>query len=127
MGMPILIVDDEADIRSLLAYLLASEGYESRQAENGQHALELLRNGLAPAAIILDMKMPGMDGGEFLQVKTADGALEAIPVIVTTASGKEGPPDNVAAVLQKPYHPGELLRELHRILPAAERSQAHDG
>ena len=62
---PILIVDDDKDVRIALAELLEGEGYTVAGAHNGQEALQLMRGGLHPAVILLDLMMPVMDGWDF--------------------------------------------------------------
>ena len=56
----ILVVDDEESIRGYLATLLASEGYEVALAEGGEEAVEMIKQGIGPALIILDIMMPRM-------------------------------------------------------------------
>jgi CheY-like chemotaxis protein len=61
----LLVIDDEAPIRQLVADLLCAEGYRVQQASNGLKALDLLRH-LRPRAIVLDLSMPEVNGFEFL-------------------------------------------------------------
>jgi DNA-binding NtrC family response regulator len=72
----ILIVDDEVDLRRAIAEILQTEGYEVREASNGEEALDLLR-GNAFDILIADMKLPGISGNMLLQA-----ALEIYPEIV---------------------------------------------
>ena len=64
MTAPVMIVDDDFDVRELFADSLAEEGYVVETACNGQEALELLRGGAVPVpgVILLDLMMPVMDG-----------------------------------------------------------------
>lgn len=79
----ILVVDDEQVIRILFDRLLSRKGYEVILAENGQEGLELLQRE-HPHAVILDLKMPGMDGIAVLQhIRLVD---RKIPVIVLTGA-----------------------------------------
>jgi len=64
--MPILLVDDEEDIRDVLGISLSDIGYEVRMAENGETGLRLFRE-CNPAIVLTDIKMPGMDGIELLR------------------------------------------------------------
>lgn len=66
MANKILIVDDQFGIRVLLQEVLVQEGYQVFQAPNGPTALEIVKND-APDLILLDMKIPGMDGLEILR------------------------------------------------------------
>ena len=82
---PVLVIDDTADIRDSLVVLLEAEGFLVVTAENGREALELLRGGLRPCLIVLDLTMPVMNGFEFRYEQRRDPAIADIPVIVTSA------------------------------------------
>lgn len=83
----VLLVEDDAAILDSLGEALRGEGLDVVTAENGRDALELLRNGLQPSAIILDLMMPVMDGWDFRHAQLRDPTLKDIPVIVITATG----------------------------------------
>jgi CheY-like chemotaxis protein len=85
--MPILIIDDEAEIRSLISQLLIEEGYMVAQAADGREALLYLRaaNPL-PCVILLDLMMPVMNGWDFLQVRQHDPVLAPIPIVAISAA-----------------------------------------
>jgi two-component system response regulator (stage 0 sporulation protein F) len=81
----VLIVDDQNGIRILLMEVFSSEGYNTFQASNGKLALEIVRQE-SPDLVLLDMKIPGMDGLEILKhVKAID---RGIKVIMMTAYGE---------------------------------------
>lgn len=81
----VLIVDDQNGIRVLLMEVFGSEGYQTFQAANGKLALEIVANE-HPDLVLLDMKIPGMDGLEILKyVKQIDPELR---VIMMTAYGE---------------------------------------
>ncbi|QJC50355.1 response regulator [Paenibacillus albicereus] len=81
----VLIVDDQNGIRVLLMEVFTSEGYTTYQASNGKLALEIVRSE-SPDLVLLDMKIPGMDGLEILKhVKAID---RSIKVIMMTAYGE---------------------------------------
>jgi two-component system response regulator (stage 0 sporulation protein F) len=81
----LLIVDDQVGIRILLLEVFATEGYDTFQAANGRAALDIVRNH-RPDLVLLDMKIPGMDGLEILkQIKEHD---RMIKVIMMTAYGE---------------------------------------
>jgi CheY-like chemotaxis protein len=85
--MAVLIVDDDAAIRSVLVDLLEDEGYPVVSAANGHEALAYLQhNTLRPCVILLDLMMPVMDGWQFRAAQQADTALATIPVVVLSAS-----------------------------------------
>lgn len=81
----VLIVDDQNGIRILLMEVFGSEGYKTFQAANGKQALEIVRNE-SPDLVLLDMKIPGMDGLEIL--KHIKAANSEIKVIMMTAYGE---------------------------------------
>jgi two-component system response regulator (stage 0 sporulation protein F) len=81
----VLIVDDQYGIRVLLYEVFGKEGYQTFQASNGKAALEIVKN-QAPDLVLLDMKIPGMDGLEILKnIKKMDPAIK---VIMMTAYGE---------------------------------------
>lgn len=84
----VLVVDDDHGIRTALAMVLEDEGLRCTTAANGAEALELLRSGVRPDLIILDLMMPVMSGFEFRAAQRADPALAAIPTVVLSAAGE---------------------------------------
>jgi CheY-like chemotaxis protein len=121
MPSPILIVDDDTDLRRALTELLEEEGYVVEGAADGRDALAKLQDGLRPALILLDLMMPGMNGWDFRKAQLDDPELRALPVVVVTASGVDpatirtqlGPVDLIA----KPIYPTELLDVVGRLAP----------
>lgn len=85
MGEKILIVDDQYGIRILLNEVLQKEGYDTYQAANGLQALEIVQENV-PDLILLDMKIPGMDGIEIL--KRVKALYPDMKVIIMTAYGE---------------------------------------
>ena len=83
---PILVVEDEQDIREAVSDLLEMEGYAVATACNGQEALRMLDGPADPCLILLDVMMPVMDGHTFMERLRADGAHQHIPVVITSAS-----------------------------------------
>jgi two-component system, response regulator, stage 0 sporulation protein F len=85
MKQKILIVDDQFGIRILLNEVLQKEGYDTFQAANGVQALEIVKEH-SPDLVLLDMKIPGMDGIEILKrMKVIDVDIR---VIIMTAYGE---------------------------------------
>jgi CheY-like chemotaxis protein len=123
---PILIVDDDTDVRETVEEALEEEGYHVAGASNGKEALHLLKDErLRPELIILDLMMPEMDGWEFRAEQRKDPDIASIPVIVFTAYGS---PADMARKLQavgflkKPLRLEELLSAIEgvrRRLPGA--------
>ena len=84
MGEKILVVEDEWEIRNLLAEFLAREGYDVIQASNGKEALESAEKE-NPQVILLDVKMPGIDGVEVCRRLKEEDKTRFIPIIMVTA------------------------------------------
>jgi CheY-like chemotaxis protein len=83
----ILLVDDDTDLRELLAELLGARGFKVDTARHGAEALDILRAGPLPLLILLDYMMPVLDGPGFLAARQTDPALAALPVFILTAMG----------------------------------------
>lgn len=114
---PILVVEDEQDIREAVSDLLQMEGYAVETACNGQEALRVLDGPADPCLILLDVMMPVMDGHAFMARLREDEAHQHIPVVITSASPQV--PEGARAHLRKPY-------ELHRLLDViSEHKRAH--
>ena len=80
----VLIIEDEGDIRHFIARVLELEGYQVLSASDGPTGLGLLREN-AISLVLLDLRLPGMDGWTVLREIKHDEALAATPVIVLTA------------------------------------------
>jgi CheY-like chemotaxis protein len=110
----ILIIEDDIDVREVYREVLEDAGYRAVVAANGKTALDWLRAapGL-PAAIVLDVMMPVMNGHEFRAEIAKDEALRGIPVIVVTAHREETGIECVAQ-LYKPVSLDDLLSTVAR-------------
>jgi len=130
-GRSVLVVDDEPGHRLMLKAVLTDKGWAVAEAPDGGSALALLRSGPVPDAVLLDMRLPDMDG---LSVLRAVHELQpGLPVVMLTAFGSVGsaveamkkgaydyltkPADNdeLEAVLDKAWQYGRLLRENERL------------
>src|SRR6185369_4865190 len=80
----VLVVDDDADSRDAVSRLLMKSGYSVRSAHNGREALIAVAT-IVPDVIVLDVRMPEMDGMEFLQVIRSYLRWSNLPVIMLTA------------------------------------------
>jgi CheY-like chemotaxis protein len=110
----ILIVEDDEDIRSDLIAILSVKGYSVAGSANGQEALAHLRapstSVAPPAVILLDLRMPVMNGWEFLAAQKEDPALSAIPVIICSGDGNVDPKSmSAAGFLRKPFELSHLF------------------
>jgi CheY-like chemotaxis protein len=107
----ILVVEDDSEIRELVAEVLASAGYAVVQAANGQEALDYLRaGGPEPCVILLDLMMPVMSGPELLEIMAEDVKLASVPVIVVSAMAERGTAPGVKRFLKKPVSSAVLRR-----------------
>src|SRR2546423_9463217 len=122
MAHSVLIVDDAADTRSLLGAFLTDQGFVVCAARNGRHAFQMLERIAPPSLILLDYKMPVMNGTQFLAAKRRNLRLQAIPVIIMSAWTREWPGTGlaVADVLSKPVDLDRLLGLLTRTLALPE-------
>jgi CheY-like chemotaxis protein len=121
----ILVVEDDADIRSALCTILEDEGYRVARASDGREALDALRAGLRPAVILLDLMMPVMDGAEFRTAQLRDPRLAAIPIVILTADGRfqeTARALGASAAFAKPFELKVLLRTLERLACAPART-----
>lgn len=80
----ILVVDDEASVRSLYLDALEEAGHRVRVAEDGQEALDRLRNGTVPCMVLSDVRMPRMDGWDLARAVGRDPQLNSVPVVLLT-------------------------------------------
>ncbi len=118
----ILIVEDDFYIRESFTSVLKDEGYDVIEAENGQMALDYLRNQNTenPGLIILDLRMPVMNGKVFLETLHRDHPddLCKIPILLATAFGSAD--DDMSHLpclvekISKPLDINELLGAVHR-------------
>jgi CheY-like chemotaxis protein len=87
MSKTILVVEDYADSRSLMKFMLESDGYEVLEASNGQEAVETVKYH-TPDLILMDMSMPVMDGLTATRIIRGLDATARLPIIAVTAYGK---------------------------------------
>jgi CheY-like chemotaxis protein len=108
----VLVVDDEAGLRDMLAQILSEEGYRVVVADHGRSAIDAIRNEL-PGMIVLDLMMPTMDGYALLDVLTRDPGLSKIPVIVMSAQpSRVRRSPNVVSVMRKPLSLDALVQTI---------------
>jgi|SRR5579862_7609260 len=115
MGARVLVVDDDEAVLDSTVALLTSHGYEVVGANSATTALALLRNGIRPRLVLLDLHMPGMDGWKFRTEQLCDPDLARIPVVILSAAGglavrAAAETMRAAGVLVKPVDADELLR-----------------
>ncbi len=112
--MEILIVDDERAIRDLFTDILRDEGHQTATAADGKEAITLLLSGdTQPNLILIDLNMPVMDGIGFLTERQRRSDLQAIPVILISATAmftSHAETLGVDAYLTKPVELDDLLQ-----------------
>jgi putative two-component system response regulator len=84
----VLVVDDSKTVRMQMQMLLGSR-YECHMATSGEEALALLRSGEPPTVVLMDVRMPGIDGVEALRQVKAEPALADVAVVMVTTRGEE--------------------------------------
>jgi CheY-like chemotaxis protein len=118
---PILVVDDDEALRWLLFWMLTDEGYSVTEAPDGAVALAQIREA-APGLILLDMRMPMLDGWAFARRYRALPGPHAPIICVTAAAGAEdvaarGAQIGAVATLSKPFDLDDLLALVSRYVP----------
>lgn len=110
LAASILVVEDDQEIRDFLALVLEGEGYAVHTAPNGEVALGLIRQ-QAPDLILLDMRMPVMDGWAFVPAYRGQPGPHAPIVVLTAARDAEQTAREVQADahLGKPFNLNDLL------------------
>lgn len=120
MRRSILLVDDDPNVRMTLRDVLEAEGFVVHTARDGHDALRVLEKIDLPDVILLDYKMPNMDGRQFLSVQRRIPRLQMIPVIILSAATREwsGAHLEVDEILSKPVDIEVLLSTVNRICAA---------
>ncbi len=121
----ILLVEDDREIRSLLADFLGREGYDVLAAEDGI-AMDRILSGASPDLVVLDLMLPGEDGLSICRRLRARGGL---PILMLTAKGDDV--DRIVGLemgaddyLPKPFNPRELLARIRAVLRRSEPAAA---
>jgi diguanylate cyclase (GGDEF)-like protein len=126
MAERILIVDDDPDIRDVLRLTLSEENYTIFEAADGEEALRII-NSKPLDLVLLDYKIPKMDGRQVLRLIKKDLLLSHLPIIMVTGKGDIN--DKVGGIdagaddyVVKPFEPKELLARIRMILRRTERA-----
>lgn len=119
--MRILVVEDDASLRTVIRLVLEQEGYEIAEAANGRIALEQIDE-QEPDLVLVDAKMPVLTGEELIDRLRADPRHASIPAVLLTglpsAVREQTPAD---AVIAKPFEKSQLLRVINDLLGARQR------
>lgn len=116
MKKRILVVEDYADIREYLAFVLRGVGYDVLEAENGKDALDQLESlERLPCLLVLDIMMPIMSGPELLNALSHSNRLARIPVVVLSAGGQPADAPDVHRFLRKPADAQLVLNAVREV------------
>ncbi|MET3425850.1 DNA-binding response OmpR family regulator [Actinoplanes tereljensis] len=119
----VLVADDDADIRDLVAFKLEQAGFDVIAVEDGQTALEQARS-RQPTLAVLDVSMPGLSGIDVCRMLRADPATAGILIIMLTARVQEqdvegGFSAGADDYVTKPFSPRELVSRIQALLSRA--------
>jgi len=123
---PVLIVEDDTDIREAMQEILEAEGYRACSASNGAEALRLLDRVHKPGLVLLDLMMPVMDGHAFLEVFRSNPNFADVPVVVVSAGIIVAP--SINGFIKKPFDSDQLLQAVSKHFRpngATKRRDAH--
>jgi CheY-like chemotaxis protein len=116
VGKVILVVDDDVDARETVGDLLRLNGYEVASAGDGRDALEVCQRLAAPPHLmVIDLRMPGMDGWGLLAAKAGRPELRAVPVVIVSGepdARSRLPQPSVVGYLPKPLRGPALLEAI---------------
>jgi DNA-binding response OmpR family regulator len=120
-----LIVEDERDIRELIAFTLQLGAIETLEASNGEDGVAKAR-AHRPDLILMDVRMPKMTGFEACKTLKTDAETKDIPVVFLSAKGQvseiqQGMDSGALEYILKPFAPDELLKQVQDILARAGR------
>lgn len=125
----VLVVEDDPDHRRALALTLHLGGYTTSECGSGEDALEQLGIYIAKPvdidAVVLDIRLPGIDGVEVLTQMRAQMATRHVPVVLISAHTSKPNAvqrDEYARFVPKPFHPDQLLGQLSELLPDPPRN-----
>jgi len=127
-GPKVLVVDDDANERELMAGLLEMDGCHVETAENGKFAIDMLRHGTQPDIVLLDMQMPGLCGRETLTA--IRNGWDGLVVFGVSGSKPEengivvGTPEGVDEWFEKPLNPSQLVRQMRQRLDRVKNVSA---
>ena len=126
MGLTVMVVDDESDVRLIARLVLGAAEFDVMEVDSGVSAMAELEAGRTPDVILLDVRMPGLDGWGVLRQLRADPELAQLPVVVFTAdmsARSEAPPElrDRDLLITKPFQADDLLRAVRDAVGSANR------
>ena len=115
-AQPVLLVDDDPGVRKTLARFLGRDGIAVVEADNGQQALTYLQGGGAASVIVLDLRMPVMDGFTFRQQQRREPSLANIPVVILSGADTDRFDElDAVATVEKPASFTELAKVVRQL------------
>ena len=117
---PVLIIEDDADVRELLRERLRSAGYPVVGVGTGEEGVAQARRS-RPSLVILDLLLPGIDGWEALHRIRADTQGDPVPVLVVSIVDPAGPPDQVEGYVVKPFRSSQIVEKVAELIGPPER------
>ncbi len=118
---PVLVVDDDLDVRASMVEMLEAVGYAVATATNGETALAQIKKGMRPRLVLLDLHMPVMDGATFCARFREDPELQSIPVLVLSSDRSMAAhltQNGATGFLPKPVQVDSLLATMKRVIAA---------
>ena len=126
----ILIVEDDIDIRQMLTHLFEGEGYQVLIADNGETALQVLKQGPKPTLILLDLFMPVMDAFGFRKIQEMDPTMSQIPVVLMSGDGQldiKKMTIGIVRAVRKPIDIDSLLTTIEETIGEAKLEAGSTG
>ena len=117
--LTVLVVDDEPDVRLIARLVLGAADFEVREVGSGEEALAEIHAGRSPDVVLLDVRMPGLDGWQVLRQRRADPAMAHLPVVVFTAdlasrADAQAEMGEGDVLITKPFQADDLLDAVRR-------------
>ena len=125
----VLVVEDEAHVLKVTRVRLEHEGYEVLVAVDGERAIAQVKTGLPIHLVLLDIKLPGVDGYEVCRQLKSQSATSDIPILLFTASEAQATylTDRCIEVgaddwIKKPFRTTDLMEKIHRLIAEEDRA-----
>lgn len=120
MSAPILIVDDSASMRQMVAFTLRGAGYEVLEAVDGKDALVKLAAAQQVAMVVTDLNMPNLDGIELIRSVRGGGPHRFVPIVMLTTESQDGRKQEGKAAgatgwIVKPFQPDQLVAVVRKL------------
>lgn len=121
MAKKALTVDDSKTMREMVSFTLKGAGFDVLEAEDGQQAVNILKNGRVDV-VVTDLNMPNMNGIELIKALRADPAHKATPILMLTTEAdgskkEEGKNAGATGWIIKPFQPENLVSVVKKVCP----------